>query len=267
MKDVKGARALITGGARGMGLVWAERFLADGASVMLWDLDKEALNATALKLHERYPGKVAAAAVDVSDPEAVRKAAASCCPKGIDILVNNAGIVKGGEFAKLPDAVHKATIDVNLCAPMWTTKAFLPGMIERRKGHIVNVASAAGYLGTPYMAPYNASKWGLIGLTESLKAEMRELGRKEIRFTVLCPSYVDTGMFSGVKAPLLTPLLAPQSFVDKAYQAFKRDRFRLFEPFIVKTVPWLRGVLPFSWFETITRVLGVTKSMENWKGR
>jgi all-trans-retinol dehydrogenase (NAD+) len=266
MKEVKGARVLITGGARGMGLLWAERFLADGASVMLWDRDKAALDSAALKLLARHPGKVGAAAVDVSDNEAVRKAAVKCCPKGIDILVNNAGIVRGGKFADLPDEAHQSTIGVNLMSAMWTIKAFLPGMMERRRGHIVNIASAAGFLGTPYMATYNASKWGLIGLTESLKAEMREQGYREIRFTLICPSYVDTGMFSGVKAPLFAPLLDPAALVDKSYRAFKRDRFRLLEPFIVKTIPCLKGILPFSWFEGIGRLIGVNTSMENWKG-
>lgn len=267
MKDVKGARVLITGGARGMGLLWAERFLADGASVMLWDRDKAALDRAALGLVARYPGKVAAAAVDVSDPAAVRKAAASGCPKGVDVLVNNAGIVAGGKFAETADERDKAVVDVNLMACIWTMKAFLPGMIERRRGHVVNIASAAGFLGTPYMAPYSASKWGLVGLTEAVKAEMRELGRPEIKFSLICPSYVDTGMFNGVKAPRLTPLLAPSSLVDKAYLAFKKDRFRLMEPFIVKTVPFLRGIMPFAAFEWICRRLGVASSMEEWKGR
>jgi all-trans-retinol dehydrogenase (NAD+) len=267
MKDVKGARVLVTGGARGMGLLWAQRFLEDGASVMLWDRDKAALDAAAIGLLARYPGKVAAAAVDVSDPSAVRKAAAAGCPKGVDVLVNNAGIVTGGKFVDGADDRDKAVVDVNLMACIWTMKAFLPGMIERRRGHVVNISSAAGFLGTPYMAPYNASKWGLIGLTEALKAEMRELGHREIKFTLICPSYVDTGMFSGVKSPRLTPLLAPSDLVDKAYRAFKKDKFRLLEPFAVKTIPFLRGVFPLACFDWICRVLGVTRSMEKWTGR
>jgi len=234
---------------------------------MLWDRDKAALDRAALGLLARYPGKVAAAVVDVSESTAVRRAAASGCPKGVDVLVNNAGIVTGGKFVDVPDERDRAAIDVNLMAAIWTTKAFLPGMIERRRGHVVNIASAAGLLGTPYMAPYNASKWGLIGLTESLKAEMRELGHREIKFTLICPSYVDTGMFAGVKSPLLTPLLAPSNLVDKAYRAFKRDKFRLLEPFVVKTIPFLHGAMPLSWFEWISRSIGVAKSMENWKGR
>jgi short-subunit dehydrogenase len=250
-----------------MGLLWARHFLEDGAEVALWDRDARALDAAMAELGGAYPGRVKSAVIDITDKAAVAKVAGETCPAGIDVLVNNAGIVAGGKFTELPDERHEATIDVNLIAPMWTIKAFLPGMMERNRGHIVNVSSAAGFLGTPYMAPYNASKWGLIGLTESLKLEMRELGKTGVRFTLICPSYVDTGMFAGVKPPLLVPLLKPEPFVRKSYAAFKRDRYLVLEPFMVKFVPWLQGVLPNSWFAALSRALRVTSSMSGWKGR
>lgn len=265
MKDIKGKTALITGGARGMGLLWAGHLLADGASVILWDLDAAALKTAAKELSGKYPGKVRTAKVDISDRTAVYREAKKA--GRIDILVNNAGIVAGGKFLETADEKHAATIDVNLTSVIWTVKAFLPGMIDRECGHIVNIASAAGFLGTPFMAPYNASKWGLIGLTESLKLEIDQLGIKGIRFTLVCPSYVDTGMFHGVRAPLLVPLLRPEPLVARAYRAFRRNRYYVMAPFMVNFIPFLRGIMPISLFWIISRRLGVSKSMSGWKGR
>jgi all-trans-retinol dehydrogenase (NAD+) len=265
MKDVMGAKVLVTGGARGMGLLWARHFLSDGAAVILWDRDAKTLGAAKAELEEDYPGKVETKAIDVTDRKAVFAAAEAT--GAIDVLVNNAGIVSGGRFVDLDPALHAAVIDVNLTAAIMVCRAFLPGMVQRKSGRVVNIASAAGYLGTPYMAPYNASKWGLIGFTESIKLEMSELGLRGVKFTLVCPSYVDTGMFAGVKAPLMVPILKPAPFVAKAYRAFKRGKRILHEPFLVKLVPWLQGVFPNSWFNGIAKILGVTSSMSHWTGR
>lgn len=265
MKEIRGKTALITGGARGMGLLWAGHFLADGASVILWDLDGAALKAAAKQLATRYPGKVRTAKVDISDRTAVYREAKKS--GRVDVLVNNAGIVAGGKFLETADEKLSATIDVNLTAVMWTMKAFLPGMVQRECGHIVNISSAAGFLGTPFMSPYNASKWGLIGLTESLKLEMDQLGVKGVRFTLVCPSYVDTGMFHGVRAPLLVPLLKPAPLVSKAYRAFRRNRYYVMAPFMVNWIPLLRGIMPIAIFWRVAKVLGVSSSMSGWKGR
>lgn len=265
MKDIVNTTALITGGAGGMGRLWAEHFLKDGASVVLWDLNADSLKKTAKELNAAFPGKVRSARCDITNRTAVYREAKKTGP--VDILVNNAGIVAGGKFLDTDDDKLAATINVNLQSVMWTIKAFLPGMISRKNGHIVNISSAAGFLGTPFMAPYNASKWGIIGLTESLKLEMEELNIKGIRFTLVCPSYVDTGMFNGVKAPLLVPLLNPEKFVTAAYGAFRKNRYLVMAPFMVNFIPFLRGIMPIGMFNVIAKVLGVTRSMADWKGR
>jgi hypothetical protein len=264
MINVKGWRVLITGGARGMGLLWARHFLEDGASVILWDRDAPALEGAKAHLSAAYPERVEAKALDITDRAALFKAAMETGQ--VDAVVNNAGIVAGGRFAEMDPALHAAIVDVNLTAAIMVHRAFLPGMLARGWGHFVNIASAAGYLGTPYMAPYNASKWGLIGFTESLRLEMSELGIRGIGFTLICPSYVDTGMFEGVRPPLLVPLLKPEPFVAKAYRAFRHGRRILHEPFMVKLVPFLQGFLPNPVFNWIAKILGVTKSMETWTG-
>jgi all-trans-retinol dehydrogenase (NAD+) len=269
MKDIRNKTALITGGARGMGKLWAERLLADGARVILLDIDAAALKIAKSELEKSYRGRIASYAVDITNRAALYKTMkkASNDFGAIEILINNAGIVAGGKFLEVTDEKHAATIDINLKAMIFTIKAVLPGMIQKKSGHIVNISSAAGFLGTPFMAPYNASKWGVIGLTESLKLELEETGIHNIRFTLVCPSYVDTGMFAGVKAPLFTPILSPDQIVDIAYRSFRKDKYFVLEPFIVKFVPFLRGILPNRAFGYVAKILGVTSSMSGWHGK
>jgi all-trans-retinol dehydrogenase (NAD+) len=265
MKDIRNKIALVTGGARGMGKLWAEHFLRDGASVVIWDLDAKLLKNTVDELNKLYPGRIKGKAVNISDRAAVYRNAKLAGK--VDILVNNAGVVTGSRFTKADDKKLDAMIDVNLKGMLWTIKAFLPGMITRSCGHIVNIASAAGMIGTPYMATYNASKWGVIGLTESLKLEMEEIGARGVRFTLVCPSFVDTGMFAGVKAPLFVPMLKPEKIVRTGYRSFRRNRYLVYRPLIVNFIPFLKGIMPNACFNAITKILGVTSSMSHWHGR
>ena len=267
MKDVAGKGVLITGGAKGMGRLWADRFAKDGARLALWDIDKEGLNATKAQL-EGAGAKVFVYPCDVSKKGQIRKAAQQTLADldGVDVLVNNAGIVYSDGFVDTPDTKLEAIIQINLTAMMLITKLFLPQMIERGSGHIVNISSASGFVGLPNGVAYAASKWGAIGLTESLRVEMKAAGHKGIKFTLVCPSYVDTGMFEGAKAPLLTKVMRPETIVNKAYKAFKRDQFWVREPFMVKLTPALKELLPISWFDAVSDILGATKSMQNWKG-
>ena len=265
MKDVKGKTALVTGGASGMGYQWAELFAKDGASLVLWDLREDRLTEAAGKL--RALGvDVLTQVVDVSDRGAVYRAALTAQAEtgGVDILVNNAGIVFSKPFLETPDEHLAATIDVDLKALFWTTKAFLPRMLERGSGHIINVSSASGFVGVPLMPAYVASKWGVIGLTESLRYELRGKG---IGFTLFCPSFVDTGMFEGARPPLLTKMLKSEEVVARAYEGFRRGEYFIIEPFLVKITPALKGILPSRLFDLVAQVLGVTKTMDDWKDR
>jgi NAD(P)-dependent dehydrogenase (short-subunit alcohol dehydrogenase family) len=250
-----------------MGKLWAEAFAADGARVALWDLDDAALAQTAAEFRAKgWP--VHTQNVDVSRRSRVYAAATQLAADygPVDVLVNNAGIVAGGKFLETKDERLEATIDVDLKALMWTCKAFLPGMIERGEGHVVNVSSASGFIGVPFLSAYAAAKWGVLGLTDSLRLEMQLLGHKGIGFTVFCPSYVDTGMFQGVKAPLFTPLLTPAVAVQRGYAAFRRGVYVVKEPFLVKLTPALQALLPTPVFDTISSLLHVNTSMEAWKG-
>ena len=265
---VAGRNCLITGGARGMGLLWAEHLVSDGARVVLWDLDGAELERASAHIRE-LGGDLFVQVVDVTDRGAVYAAAreAETRTGPIDILINNAGIVSAGKFVDMPDEKLSATIDVDVKALLWTMKAFLPGMIARGNGQIINVSSASGLIGVPYMPAYAASKWAVIGMTESLRLEMELEGHKGIKFTLFCPSYVDTGMFAGVKPPLLTPILTPEIAVNRAYKAFRRGDYFILEPLIVKFTPALKALLPRSIFDRVSDILGVRTSAKGVHGR
>jgi len=163
--DLKGRVAVITGGAQGIGLATAERMLASGASVVLWDIDAALLAQakTSLDAH----GRVATAQVELTDEAAVAAATTQAIAEfgRIDILVNNAGITGGnGKTWELPPELWRRVVEVNLIAPYLTCRAVVPQMLKQGYGRIVNVASVAGKEGNPNASHYSASKAGLIAL-------------------------------------------------------------------------------------------------------
>ncbi|HMM08010.1 MAG TPA: SDR family NAD(P)-dependent oxidoreductase [Paracoccus solventivorans] len=169
--DLQGRRAVVTGGAQGIGLAIARRFVASGAEVVIWDRQQDQAAQAAAVL-----GPAASArALDLTDDAAVAKAAAEA--GAVDILVNNAGITGGnGLLWDLDPAGWRQVMEVNLNAPFVVCRALVPGMIARGYGRIVNIASIAGKEGNPNAAHYSASKAGLISLTKSLGKELAGTG-------------------------------------------------------------------------------------------
>lgn len=266
--EVSGATVVITGGARGMGRLWARAFGADGARLVLWDIDEGMLQETGEEF-KRKGWPVYTQKVDVTKRSAVYAAAKKVAQEFgvVDILVNNAGVVEAGNFLEVPDKKLEATIDVDLKALLWTSKAFLPGMIARNRGAIFNISSASGFIGVPYMPAYAASKWGVIGLTESLRLEMELGGHTGVRFALFCPSYVDTGMFKGVKPPRYVPILSPEEAVRRGYKGFVQGKYLIVEPLVAKFTPAFKALLPRPVFDFVNAYLGVTTSMKSWTGR
>ena len=189
--DLAGRIAVVTGGAQGIGLAVAERFVASGAKVVLWDID-EALLA---KARASLGAAATTARVELTDDTLVTQAAqAVLAAHGrIDILVNNAGITGGnGPTWELAPDVWRRTVDVNLVAPYLTCRAVVPAMLSQGYGRIVNVASVAGKEGNPNASHYSASKAGLIALTKSLA---KEVATKGIVVNAVSPAAARTAIF------------------------------------------------------------------------
>lgn len=195
--DLNGRVAVITGGARGIGYAAAQRMLASGARVALWDVDGERLNEAKARLAEH--GAVSVHALDLVDEAAVGEATrATVAAHGkLDILVNNAGITGGnGPLWQLEPAVWRRVVEVNLIAPYLTCRAAVPEMLKTGWGRIVNIASIAGKEGNPNASHYSSSKAGLIGLTKSLA---KELATSNILVNCVTPAAAKTEIFDQMK--------------------------------------------------------------------
>lgn len=268
MSQISGAGVVITGAASGLGRGLALRLAGAGARVILWDLDAAGLAGAAADVRERTGSDPHTAVVDVSDPDAVRRAAAEAQARGpVDILVNNAGVVSGRALVDLTDAQVIRTFAVNTLALFWATRALLPDMIRRNRGHIVTIASAAGFVGAHRLTDYTASKHAAVGFDDALRAELRRSAPSLVT-TVVCPFYIDTGMFAGAKTrfPWLLPILNEDDVIERIVRAIRRDKRRLIMPFIVRLVPILR-VLPVRWFDRLADILGINASMDDFTGR
>jgi all-trans-retinol dehydrogenase (NAD+) len=269
MSDIAGRHILITGGASGIGRLMAKKLAALGGRVSVWDIHQQNLDAVVAELNAagREPGR--GFFCDVSKRENVYRVAkeTTAAAGAVDILINNAGVVSGCSLLDLPDDKIEATFAVNTLSHFWTVKAFLPQMIERGRGHIVTISSASALIGVPKLADYAASKWAAMGFDESLRAELRTLA-PAIQTTVVCPYYIDTGMFHGVKSrfPRLLPILSETEVAESVVSAMQRNKRRVMMPPLVHLVPLMR-LLPVSAFDFLATFLGVNASMDEFKGR
>ncbi|MDH4175538.1 MAG: SDR family oxidoreductase [Betaproteobacteria bacterium] len=190
MRGLKGKTAIVTGGAAGIGAAIVERFKAEGAKVVVFDLKGEP-------------------PVDITDYEAVKKAVAAA--GAVDILVNNAGWDMFKPFLATDPAFWQKIIAINLVGPMNLLHCVLPGMAERGGGKVVNIASDAGRVGSSGEAPYSACKGGIIALTKTLS---RELAAKGVRLNTVCPGLTETGMLEAFMQGAGNP--------DKLREAYRR---------------------------------------------
>ena len=189
---LKGKTALITGAARGIGRAAAIALAKEGVNIGMIARTEETLQNVAQEI-EAEGVKASYAVADVSSNEEVTTAVAKIKEElgETDILINNAGIAKLGGFMDLDIAEWEKIIQVNLLGAYYVTRAVLPDMIERKSGDIINISSTAGQKGAPVTSAYSASKFGLLGLTESLAQEVR---KHDIRVSALTPSTVSTDL-------------------------------------------------------------------------
>jgi len=191
--DLEGRRAIVTGGAQGIGLSIVKKLLDCGAAVILWDANQQALD---IAIRELEPAeRVEAVAVDVSEPTSVERAlqATTRMSPRIDILIANAGIA-GPNYPtwEYPVDAWKRVLDVDLTGVFLSCRAVLPTMIRQKYGRIVNVASIAGKEGNPNASAYSAAKAGVIALTKSLG---KEVATENIAVNCITPAAVRTAIF------------------------------------------------------------------------
>ncbi|MEA5118269.1 MAG: SDR family oxidoreductase [Propionicimonas sp.] len=254
-----GARVLITGGTRGIGRLMAAGAVQRGAVVTIWARDAKLGGQVAVDLGVRF------LPVDVTDPGQVAGAAAQT--GAVDVLVNNAGVITGKPFLDLTEDEIRRTYEVNVLAQYRVTQALLPGMLQRRRGHVVTIASASGLIGSTRMTDYSGSKHAMVGFTEALRAELRQQG-SPVNTLLVCPFYIDTGMFAGARTavPWLLPILSEQTVATKVLDAVERGSRRLLLPPALYTLPLLR-LLPVGVADAVIDLLGVNHTMDDFTGR
>lgn len=254
MKSLDGQVVLVTGAAGGFGQALTRLLLDEGGALILADLQHEALLAaaeTAARAAKGARGRILGfAEADLATPEgavALHKAAIRVSPQ-VDVLVNNAGIGMSGRFDHLPQEKWERLMQVNLLAPMRLTQLFLPQMIERRSGHIVNICSAASLLGAPGLSAYNASKFGLRGFSEALSADVRRHG---VDVTAIYPFFSRTPIlqseqFGDMRQRALPERLItnPTQIMAELIRGMKRRRLHVYPDRMARQIHLLRRLGP-----------------------
>jgi short-subunit dehydrogenase len=227
MEDLRGRTALVTGASGGLGAHLARRLAREGMNVALAARRAQELSALAGEL-EALGARAAALPADLSDlgqiDPLIERTEEALGP--IDLLVNNAGVEISSAFTVVTRAELTSTVDLNLTAPLLLTHRVLPGMLERQHGHVVFISSLAGKLGPAYNEPYAATKAGLVGLTQSLRAEYLHA---PVGFSVVCPGFIaGDGMYQrmveeGVGSNRSMGETTLEKVTDATVRAIRRD--------------------------------------------
>jgi short-subunit dehydrogenase len=223
--NIDGAIVVVTGGARGIGKATAELFADKGATVCVGDLDGDDFT------------------VDVTSWDSFAEFIAAVIDRHgrIDVLVNNAGVMPLGDFLSEDDAVSRTTFEVNVWGLIHGMRLVLPHMIQRGRGHIVNVASMAGKLVIPGMAVYNASKFAAVGLSAAVREEYRDSG---VSVTTVLPSAVRTRLASGVPLGRGLPTVEPEAVARAVVNSVSSRRAELTVPRYLAGWDLLAAVTP-----------------------
>ncbi|AEA23414.1 3-oxoacyl-(acyl-carrier-protein) reductase [Pseudonocardia dioxanivorans CB1190] len=219
--------AIVTGGASGIGRALGAALVTRGDTVVLADVDIEGATSAADAMSARGPGTAVATELDVRDGSAVEKLVADTVDArgGLDIMVNNAGLGIGGPVEELTSAHWDRVVDVNLRGVVHGVHAAYPVMVEQRRGHIVNTASMAGLVPCPGLTSYATTKWGVVGLSLSLRAEAARYG---VRVTVVCPAGVDTPLLDK-GSPSDLPRIPSDDTVDTRRMITKMSGGKLYD--------------------------------------
>lgn len=262
------ANVLITGGASGIGKIMGRMALEKGAKCfIIWDINLTGIEATRKEL-SKY-GKVKGYVVDVSNNDIVnvayRKTVEDC--GDIDILINCAGIITSNKtFDQQTSEEIVRTMNINTIAPMFVARAMLPDMLKRNRGHVCTIASAGGMISNPKMSVYAASKWGVIGWSDSVRIELQEM-KSDVHFTTVAPYYIDTGMFDGVKSRII-PILKPEYVAKRVIRAIEKNKAFKGIPFGFHFIRFWQAILPTCVFDFFFgKVFGIYHAMDQFTGR
>lgn len=265
MKIIPGQVALITGASRGLGVYIAKTFARYGVNVMISARSEPELKALEAELLGM--GIEAASCVaDAANPEDIQKLYTATMTRfgHIDFLINNAGVETWGKYKDLSFAEIQKVLDVNLAAPMQLTHLTLPDMYERNQGHIVNIASAAGFFPPPYSEPYATTKAGLVGFTQSVRLSAQIDGSK-VSASCIAPGYMDdAGMYEemkqiGDKVSWLIGSLPAQDLADAVIKAIETDKpVKILMPWSPRMLKIVQIIAP-RLFEIVSHKLGIFK--------
>ena len=239
--------------------------LEKGAELIIWDINQLSIDGVVNEFNKL--GKVTAYIVDISDIDQIKSTAEKVRNElgTVDILINNAGIVVGKYFDEHTTAEIQRTMDINASAPMYVTAEFLGQMIVQRSGHICNIASSAGFIANPRMSVYAASKWAVIGWSDSLRLEM-QFRKTNVKVSTVTPYYINTGMFAGVKS--LIPILKPEKVAAQIISGIERNRIIISMPFSMHFIRLCQGLLSIRLFDWVAgNVLQIYKTMDHFTGR
>ncbi|XP_012675733.2 short chain dehydrogenase/reductase family 16C, member 5a [Clupea harengus] len=270
-KNVTGEIVLITGAGSGIGRLIALEFARMDVALVLWDISEEGMKETTRLSKERGASRIHYYLCDCSDKTEVYRVAEQVKREvgDISILINNAGIVTGKKFMDAPDHLIEKTIEVNTMSHFWTNKAFLPAMVKNNHGHLVTISSSAGLIGVNGLADYCASKFAAIGFAESVALELIATGKDGVKTTIVCPYFINTGMFDGcsTKWPTLLPILDPNYVAKKVVEAILTDQTYLMLPKSMYLLMALKSFLPHKQSVILGMYLGAFNFMDTFQGR
>jgi NAD(P)-dependent dehydrogenase (short-subunit alcohol dehydrogenase family) len=234
---ISGRTVAITGGARGLGLATAKALAERGARVAIGDLDGELARAEAAALPG--PGLHAGYRLDVTDPVSFEAFLNETAELGaLDVLINNAGIMPVRAFADEDPTITRRQFEINVLGVMTGTRLALHRMLPRGRGHIVNVASAAGRVAVPGEAVYTATKHAVVGFGEALRVELRGTG---VEVSTIMPSLAATELASGMKPPRFVPMVRPEQVATAIAKTLERPKLEVIVP--AWTTPLIRATM------------------------
>jgi NADP-dependent 3-hydroxy acid dehydrogenase YdfG len=249
-RSLAGKVVAITGGARGIGRATAAALIAQGANVAIGDIEVQLAEQTAQEL----AGGMIGLPLDVTDRESFESFLKAVEDQlgPLDVLINNAGIMPIGPFIEESDATAKTMVDINLHGVIIGSKLALQRFLPRSQGHLVNIASAAGKAGFPSGATYCATKHAVVGLSESIRAEVHET---EIGVSVVMPVVVHTELGAGLPETRGFKAVEPEDVAGAIVDAIQYDRYEVYVPKSTKTLFRMKALVPARVMEAMARVL------------